>query len=933
MKSKYIKWGLVGLLILLSALSCKSAPPPAEEIPPPAQVEEVIPTPPPPPPPPPVTDRDNLPPDQATLNALDAAAARAAAARKLVMDFDGPAFFPPEWQSADLLYTQAEQQKRTNTLRETRDSITRYNTAADALEPLSDRTLARYYDKMLSDLISARNEAVRAGAEQIIPDYLLEVDNITVDAQRKYQAKDYYGAKDVANTALAMYGAQKAGLDAYNKRELVADRVEALAPELLWEADDVGLAAIDRYLYTKDYKGATDGAKLAQSMYEVLGAGLEAYDARIPVADRVEALAPDLLWAADDVGYEAVDKYFARDVKGAMDGAKLAQSMYGVLAVGLEAYDKRIPVADRVEALAPELLWAADDVGLDAVDKYFARDVRGAANDARVAQSMYEVLAVGLEAYDKRVPVAARVEVLAPELLWAADDVGLDAVDKYFARNAQGAINDARVAQSMYEVLVVGLAAYDKRVPVADRVEALAPELLWAADDVGLDAVDKYFARNVQGAANDARTAQSMYEVLAVGLVAYDARIPVADRIEALAPELLWAADDVGLDAVDKYFVKDFRGAMNGAETAKSMYEVLGIGLDAYKMRDPVADRVEALAPELLWAADDVVFEAIDKYYARDLRGAVNDINTAESMYVVLGVGLETYDARVPVAARVEALAPELLWAADDVGYDAVDKYFARDSRGAINDAETAKAMYGVLVVGLDVYRTREPVAARVEALMPELLWAADDVGFEAVDKYFAKDAKGAIDTAKVAQSMYVVLGEGLNAYQVREEITNRGFEVYDPNNFQLADDSMYSAGDSFYARNSAGASGKISEAFSLYTLALRTAWESYAAEKGADAATERQKGLELKANVAVRQEFDSAQIVYNRGNTAFQARRFEEAADLYIDSFSLFEVINVVTREKQRIAEDALIRANLKMVESEETARAAELILEGGVQ
>jgi hypothetical protein len=200
-----------------------------------------------------------------------------------------------------------------------------------------------------------------------------------------------------------------------------------------------------------------------------------------------------------------------------------------------------------------------------------------------------------------------------------------------------------------------------------------------------------------------------------------------------------------------------------------------------------------------------------------------------------------------------------------------------------------------------------------------------------AEEQYQAKDYYTAKDTAEEALASYSFGKTWLDAYNVRAEIADRNFDVYDPMSVELADDVLFDAADNYLAKDYSGAGDKAEEALLRFNLALRAGWECYAAEMGAFAAAERQNALDLKANVAVRQEFNTAQAVYARADTAFQAERFEEAVTLYDDSLSQFEVITLVAKEKQLVAERALVRANEKIEESDETARAAEVVLEGG--
>ena len=139
---------LLGALVLFSVLSCKNPPPAPQELP----VETAA------------FDRESSSPDQAALDDLDTAAARAAAARQRSIDIDCPSIFPQDWQAMDSLYTRTEQQKATSTLRETQESTARYNSIADAFEALGGKTHILSSEER-EEKIAAVREAAAAAAE------------------------------------------------------------------------------------------------------------------------------------------------------------------------------------------------------------------------------------------------------------------------------------------------------------------------------------------------------------------------------------------------------------------------------------------------------------------------------------------------------------------------------------------------------------------------------------------------------------------------------------------------------------------------------------------------------------------------------------------------------------------------------------------------
>ena len=280
----------------------------------------------------------------------------------------------------------------------------------------------------------------------------------------------------------------------------------------------------------------------------------------------------------------------------------------------------------------------------------------------------------------------------------------------------------------------------------------------------------------------------------------------------------------------------------------------------------------------------------------------------------------------------IEDYLPDYLQDADDTVVAAVDKYEAKDYYGAKDTAYTAFDKYDLLGYGAKVYWLSVAVVnAGAEELVPELLDEADNVGLDAVDKYLAADYDGARESATIAESMYVVLQSGLAAYSVREKISVNNLEFYDPQNITLGDDALWGASDDYSAKKFNDANGKTNAAQRYYNSALKTGWECFSAEKGADASTERQRALDLKANVAVRQDFNSAQAVYIRANTAFQSGNHEQAAGLYSESEGMFTEAARTALQKRDVAEEALNRANQRMIQSDETARNAEVVLEGG--
>jgi hypothetical protein len=412
MEKKFIWLILLSVAAVFIAVSCAGTPPaetPTEGTSP-APSES----------PPPSSVPSSTAPDQATLNSLNDAAARAATARKLAGDFEASSFLPSDWESAESLFSQAERQKNTSTRDGAQESAARYTLAAEAYEALIDKLYALYYDKKAGELSDARLAAVNAGAGELVPDYLLEADNVLEDAEKKYQAKDYYGAKASADGALTMYLALRDGVVAYTVREEIVEVAERLVPDYLLTVDTIGLDAIDKW-EAKDYSGAKAGADNALPMYLTLRDGLEAYFFREEIAERARELVPDVLQMVDTIGLDAIAKWEAEDYEGARLGAAKALVMFEGLKVARDAYDLREEIVDRAAEFLPDYLSQADNVGLDAIDRWEAEDYYGAKAIANTAWIMYLSLAASTErqtALDLKANVALRQEFYSAEAIF-----------------------------------------------------------------------------------------------------------------------------------------------------------------------------------------------------------------------------------------------------------------------------------------------------------------------------------------------------------------------------------------------------------------------------------------------------------------------------------------------------------------------------------
>jgi hypothetical protein len=257
-----------------------------------------------------------------------------------------------------------------------------------------------------------------------------------------------------------------------------------------------------------------------------------------------------------------------------------------------------------------------------------------------------------------------------------------------------------------------------------------------------------------------------------------------------------------------------------------------------------------------------------------------------------------------------------VLWQADDLALEMFSKWRDKDYPGAKDAADKALVAYGILDDELAAYDTRQSVVWGLQELAPEYLRQADDVALAAFDKWDAADYDGAREGVDQAALMYGTLRTGVEAYLLREELAPAALS-FDPNAFWQTDEIAFSALDKWEAGDYEGAKADAETAMLRYAIT--------------GAVVERQKALDARANVAVRQEFNAAQLLYELANSAYQWQAFGEASMLYRESLLLFRQAARIADDRRRSAEEALRRAQQRFIESDETARNADAILEGG--
>ena len=260
-------------------------------------------------------------------------------------------------------------------------------------------------------------------------------------------------------------------------------------------------------------------------------------------------------------------------------------------------------------------------------------------------------------------------------------------------------------------------------------------------------------------------------------------------------------------------------------------------------------------------------------------------------------------------------------------------------ARSALNSAaDEYDALFKKTVPLYAQAREDEIMAAREEVIrsglpaeFPDYLPNADRIALKALEQYEAENYYAARDTVSEALKEYEILLIGAKALSARNEVVNRGFSEFDLGNFNKAEEFGQKAIDDYDSGNKEGAKTNAEEARLRYSLVVQNSWTTYSSRRRNSASSEKEKALARKANIAARETYREAEIVYASAEDTFKQGHFDEAAILFTEAEARFAVSIQETDEKRARAEDIIRLAEEKIEMSEETAMEAERIIEGG--
>ncbi|MCL2230537.1 MAG: hypothetical protein FWC01_05525 [Treponema sp.] len=301
--------------------------------------------------------------DKATTDETQAGSAASAVerARQRAIDFDCPAYFPSDWEALEGRYQAAENAAARNAL-------------ASEYDDLFNKTVPLYAQAREDEITAMREQVIRSGFTDYFPEYLAKADEIALGALAKYEAQDYYGAKDAADAAQSEYETLLMGSRIFTARQEIVDRgFSQFDADNFLRADEVAQTAIDAY-DAGDRDAAVARGEEALLRYNlVLSNGWVAYssvrrDAAVAereaaIAERANIASRELFRDAEGIFTHAEEDLANENYSSAGLGFVEAEAKFAIARV--DANDKR----QRAEAAirrAEERVGASNETAIEA---------------------------------------------------------------------------------------------------------------------------------------------------------------------------------------------------------------------------------------------------------------------------------------------------------------------------------------------------------------------------------------------------------------------------------------------------------------------------------------------------------------------------------------------------------------------------------------
>lgn len=176
---------------------------------------------------------------------------------------------------------------------------------------------------------------------------------------------------------------------------------------------------------------------------------------------------------------------------------------------------------------------------------------------------------------------------------------------------------------------------------------------------------------------------------------------------------------------------------------------------------------------------------------------------------------------------------------------------------------------------------------------------------------------KGALPEAELAK-----------AKELQEKADRHGLGDYAPDEYAAAEKNL-AAGQETYGKDNVASKKSLDQAIDGFTAVIDKGGALYLGKLQDQAAAAKKAADELKADVAVKDDYASAAAVYTRAITAKGAKDIDSAAADFTQAAELFDAVAEQARQKKAAAEAAMNATDASEANAKQSATDAEKSLQ----
>jgi hypothetical protein len=190
--------------------------------------------------------------------------------------------------------------------------------------------------------------------------------------------------------------------------------------------------------------------------------------------------------------------------------------------------------------------------------------------------------------------------------------------------------------------------------------------------------------------------------------------------------------------------------------------------------------------------------------------------------------------------------------------------------------------------------------------LFPALASAAD----ADFSKPAASESSGDYETAlagyRASAVEFEVLYKLCDAANARQLLVSRDLAKWDPSNWSLAE-SKYASSASLFRQDAHASDDAVDEAILRYGVVKDTAYGYFAADRKKASETERDRAAGIKADIAVKDEYEAALALYAKAQSDDGAKNYESSSAEYDRAATAFAAAYTQAKAKMDTAKTEL--------------------------